>query len=115
MSYWNTLNNKIKFMEQLSQRIMALSESQTVALNQKTKELQAKGIDVINLTVGEPDFFTPDHIKDAAKKAVDENYSFYSPVAGYPELLNAISKKFKRENNLDYSPGQIYSFEWGKT
>ena len=94
-------------MEQVSKRLAALSESQTVAMNQKTKELQAKGIDVINLTVGEPDFFTPDHIKTAAKKAVDDNFSFYSPVMGYPDLLEAISKKLKRENNLDYAPNQI--------
>ena len=94
-------------MEQVSKRLAALSESQTVAMNQKTKELQAKGVDVINLTVGEPDFFTPDHIKTAAKKAVDENFSFYSPVMGYPDLLEAISKKLKRENNLDYAPTQI--------
>jgi aspartate aminotransferase len=94
-------------MEKLSKRLEALSESQTVAMNQKTKELQAKGVDVINLTVGEPDFFTPDHIKTAAKKAVDDNFSFYSPVMGYPELLEAISKKLKRENNLDYAPNQI--------
>jgi aspartate aminotransferase len=94
-------------MEQVSKRLAALSESQTVAMNQKTKELQAKGVDVINLTVGEPDFFTPDHIKTAAKKAVDDNFSFYSPVMGYPDLLEAISKKLKRENNLDYAPTQI--------
>ena len=94
-------------MEQVSKGLAALSESQTVAMNQKTKELQAKGVDVINLTVGEPDFFTPDHIKTAAKKAVDENFSFYSPVMGYPDLLEAISKKLKRENNLDYAPTQI--------
>lgn len=94
-------------MEQVSHRLAALSESSTIAMNQKSKDLQAKGIDVINLTVGEPDFFTPDHIKEAAKKAVDQNFSFYSPVAGYPELLDAISKKLKRENNLDYAPDQI--------
>jgi len=94
-------------MEQVSHRLAALSESSTIAMNQKSKDLQAKGIDVINLTVGEPDFFTPDHIKEAAKKAVDMNFSFYSPVAGYPELLDAISKKLKRENNLDYAPNQI--------
>lgn len=94
-------------MEKVSQRLAALSESQTVAMNQKTKDLQAKGIDIINLTVGEPDFFTPDHIKAAAKKAVDDNFSFYTAVAGYPELLEAVSKKLKRENNLDYAPNQI--------
>ena len=94
-------------MELISNRLAALSESQTIAMNQKTKELQAQGINVINLTVGEPDFFTPDHIKEAAKKAVDENYSFYSPVQGYPDLLDAIVKKFKRENNLEYATNQI--------
>ncbi|MCX7987609.1 MAG: pyridoxal phosphate-dependent aminotransferase [Bacteroidales bacterium] len=94
-------------MEQVSYRVAALSESSTIAMNTKTKELQAQGIDVINLTVGEPDFYTPQHIKEAAKKAVDDNYSFYTNVAGYPELLEAISKKLKRENNLDYAPNQI--------
>lgn len=94
-------------MEQVSKRVAALSESQTIAMNQKTKDLQAKGINVINLTVGEPDFFTPDNIKAAAKKAIDDNFSFYSPVPGYPELINAIVNKFKRDNNLDYAPNQI--------
>jgi aspartate aminotransferase len=94
-------------MEQVSQRVVALAESSTIAMNQKTKELQSKGVDVINLTVGEPDFFTPDHIKEAGKKAIDDNFSFYSNVAGYPDLLDAISKKLKRENNLDYLPSQI--------
>jgi len=94
-------------MEQVSYRVAALSESSTIAMNTKTKELQAQGIEVINLTVGEPDFFTPQHIKEAAKKAVDDNYSFYTNVAGYPELLEAISKKLKRENQLDYAPNQI--------
>jgi aspartate aminotransferase len=94
-------------MEQLSKRINSLSESQTIAMNQKSKDLQAQGIDVINLTVGEPDFFTPPHVKEAAKKAVDDNFSFYSAVNGYPELLKAIAGKFKNENNLDYKPEQI--------
>jgi aspartate aminotransferase len=94
-------------MEHLSKRINSLSESQTIAMNQKSKDLQAQGVDVINLTVGEPDFFTPPHVKEAAKKAVDENYSFYSAVNGYPELLKAISNKFKTENNIDYKPEQI--------
>ncbi len=94
-------------MEQVSQRVAALAESSTIAMNTKTKALQAQGIDVINLTVGEPDFFTPDHVKEAAKKAVDDNHSFYTNVAGYPELLEAISKKLKRENNLDYAANQI--------
>ena len=94
-------------MEHLSKRINSLSESQTIAMNQKSKDLQAQGVDVINLTVGEPDFFTPPHVKEAAKRAVDENYSFYSAVNGYPDLLKAISAKFKNENNLDYKPEQI--------
>lgn len=76
-------------------------------MNQKSKDLQAKGIDIINLSVGEPDFFTPDHIKEAAKKAVDDNFSFYAPVPGFPALRKAIVDKLKRENNLDYSPDQI--------
>jgi len=76
-------------------------------MNQKSRDLQAKGINVINLSVGEPDFFTPDHIKAAAKKAIDDNFSFYPPVAGYPDLKKAIADKFKRENNLDYTPEQI--------
>jgi aspartate aminotransferase len=94
-------------MERLSKRITALSESQTVAMNQKSRELQNSGIDIINLVVGEPDFNTPDHVKDGAKKAIDDNYSFYSPVFGYEDLRKAISDKFKRENNLDYQPAQI--------
>jgi aspartate aminotransferase len=94
-------------MEKVSNRVKALAESSTIAMNTKTKELQAQGIDVINLTVGEPDFFTPKHIKDAAKKAIDDNFSFYTNVAGYPDLLEAISKKLKRENNLDFAPNQI--------
>jgi len=94
-------------MEHLSKRINSLSESQTIAMNQKSKDLQAQGVDVINLTVGEPDFFTPPHVKEAAKRAVDENYSFYSAVNGYPDLLKAIAAKFKNENNLDYKPEQI--------
>ncbi len=94
-------------MEHLSNRIKNLSESQTMAMNQKTRDLQAKGIDIINLTVGEPDFFTPPHVKEAAKKAIDDNFSFYTPVNGYPDLINAIVNKFKSENNLDFKPEQI--------
>jgi aspartate aminotransferase len=94
-------------MEKVSARLSALSESQTIAMNQKSRELKAQGVDVINLSVGEPDFNTPDHIKAAAKKAIDDNFSFYPPVAGYADLLEAISKKFKRENDLDYAPSQI--------
>lgn len=94
-------------MERVSARIAALEESQTIAMSQKSRELAAQGIDVINLSLGEPDFFTPDFVKDAAKKAIDENYSFYSPIAGYKDLLDAISGKLKRENNLTFSPDQI--------
>ncbi len=94
-------------MESLSDRIKSLSPSATIAMNQKSRDLQAKGIDVINLSVGEPDFFTPDHIKEAAKKAIDNNFSFYPPVSGFPDLKNAIVEKFKRENNLDFKPEQI--------
>ena len=84
-----------------------LSASATIAMNQRSKDLQAEGIDVINLSVGEPDFNTPDHIKEAAKKAIDDNYSFYPPVAGYPALRQAIVDKLKKQNGLDYSPDQI--------
>lgn len=84
-----------------------MSASQTIAMNQKSNDLKAQGVDVINLSVGEPDFPTPEHIKQAAKEAIDANYSFYPPVAGYPDLKKAIARKFKVENNLDYSPDQI--------
>jgi aspartate aminotransferase len=94
-------------MESLSHRVKILSPSATVAMNQKTRDLQAQGIDIINLGVGEPDFNTPDHIKAAAKKAIDDNFSFYPPVTGYPDLRKAIAEKFKRENNLDFTPEQI--------
>ena len=88
----------------ISDRIQALAPSATLAMSQKSAELKAEGIDVINLSVGEPDFFTPDHIKQAAKQAVDDNFSFYSPVPGYLSLRQAISDKLKNENDLDYSP-----------
>ncbi|MBR2493850.1 MAG: aminotransferase class I/II-fold pyridoxal phosphate-dependent enzyme, partial [Paludibacteraceae bacterium] len=94
-------------MNLLSNRLNALSESETLAMSQKSAELKAQGIDVINLSVGEPDFFTPDHIKQAAKDAVDKNFSFYSPVPGYPALRNAIVAKLKNENGLDYTAAQI--------
>jgi aspartate aminotransferase len=94
-------------MESVSTRIATLSTSATIAMNQKGKDLKAKGIDVINLSVGEPDFNTPDHIKEAAKKAIDDNFSFYPPAQGFPNLREAISNKFKRENNLDFTPEQI--------
>ena len=94
-------------MELLSKRLASLSESQTLAMNAKSQELQAQGVDVVNLSVGEPDFFTPDHVKDAAKEAVDKNFSFYSPGDGYMDLRKAIVAKFKNENNLDFTPQQI--------
>lgn len=95
-------------MEQkLSDRINNLSESQTLAMTRLSRELKAQGKDVISLSIGEPDFDTPDFIKEAAKRAIDENYTHYTPVPGYPELREAISAKFKRDNNLDYNPEQI--------
>ena len=94
-------------MNPVSARLAALSPSETLAMSQKSNELKAQGIDVINLSVGETDFNTPDHVKEAAKKAIDENYSFYSPVPGYLSLRDAICKKLKKENNLDYKPEQI--------
>jgi len=94
-------------MEKVSARLAALAESQTLAMSQKCKDLKCQGHNVIDLSVGEPDFHTPDFVKDAAKKAIDDNFSFYSPVPGFRDLLEAISKKLKRENNLDYAPEQI--------
>ena len=94
-------------MNQLSDRLNSLSPSATLAMSQKSNELKAQGIDVINLSVGEPDFNTPDHIKEAAKKAVDDNFSRYSPVPGYPALRNAIVEKLKKENGLEYTAAQI--------
>ena len=94
-------------MELLSERLNRLSPSATLAMSQKSSELKAQGVDVINLSVGEPDFNTPDHIKEAAKKAIDDNFSRYSPNPGYPELKNAIVAKLKNENGLDYKPSQI--------
>ena len=94
-------------MAQLSERLNRLSPSETLAMSQKSSELKAQGIDIINMSVGEPDFNTPEHIKEAAKKAIDDNYSKYSPVAGYPALRNAIVAKLKNENGLDYTAAQI--------
>ena len=92
---------------ELSERLQRLQPSATLAMSQRSGELKAQGVDVINMSVGEPDFNTPDHIKEAAKKAIDENWSRYSPVPGYPELKNAIVAKLKNENGLDYKPSQI--------
>ena len=94
-------------MNDLSNRLMSLSESETLVMSQKSAELKAQGVDVINLSVGEPDFATPNHIKEAAKKAIDNNFSFYSPVTGFLDLRKAICEKLKNENNLTYSPDQI--------
>ena len=94
-------------MTQVSTRLASLSPSATLAMSQKSSELKAQGVDVINLSVGEPDFNTPDHIKEAAKQAVDDNYSRYSPVAGYPALRKAIVDKLQNENGLTYTINQI--------
>jgi aspartate aminotransferase len=91
----------------LSKRINNLSESQTIKMAKLGRELSAKGIDVINLSFGEPDFYTPDHVKEAGKKAIDENYSYYTPVSGYPELRKAIAEKLLKENGLSYTFDQI--------
>ena len=94
-------------MAQLSDRLNRLAPSATLAMSQKSSEMKAQGIDVINMSVGEPDFNTPEHIKDAAKKAIDENFSRYSPVPGYMDLREVISSKLKRENGLDYGVNEI--------
>lgn len=94
-------------MAQLSNRLNRLAPSATLAMSQKSSEMKAQGIDVINMSVGEPDFNTPDHIKEAAKKAIDENYSRYSPVPGYPDLRKAIVAKLKNENGLEYNVNEI--------
>ena len=92
---------------QLSSRLERFSEPETLKMAKLGRELRSQGIDIIDLSLGEPDFDTPEHIKEAAKKAVDDNFSHYPPVAGYPELREAICKKFKRDNNLDYKPENI--------
>ena len=94
-------------MAQLSERLRRLAPSATLVMSQKSSEMKAQGIDVINLSVGEPDFNTPEGIKQSAKQAIDDNWSQYSPVPGYPALRQAIADKLRRENNLDYSPGEI--------
>ncbi len=94
-------------MEQISNRVQAVTPSQTLAMSQKSQELKALGVDVINLSVGEPDFNTPLHIKEAAIKAIEENYTFYTPVPGYMTLRKAISSKLKNENGVDFEPDQI--------
>lgn len=94
-------------MSKLSQRIERLSESATIAMARRSRELQAEGRNIINLSLGEPDFDTPGPIKEAAKQAIDENYSHYMPVNGYQELREAISRKFQRDNDLEYGPDRI--------
>ncbi len=94
-------------MTHISELIQSLSPSATLAMSQKSNELKAQGVDVINLSVGEPDFNTPDHIKEAAKRAIDENFTFYTPVPGYMSLRKAVSRKLKEENGVDYAPEQI--------
>ncbi len=101
-------------MPQLSERLNRLAPSATLAMSQKSSEMRAQGIDVINMSVGEPDFMTPDHIKEAGKKAIDDNYSKYSPVPGYMDLREAISEKLGRENGLDYSPQETIVGTGGK-
>lgn len=101
-------------MAQLSDRLNRLAPSATLVMSQKSSEMKAAGIDVINMSVGEPDFNTPEEIKEAAKKAVDENYSKYSPVPGYPDLRKAIADKLKKENGLDYTPAEVIVGTGGK-
>ena len=92
---------------QLSSLLDRFAEPETLKMAKLGRELRAKGIDIIDLSLGEPDFDTPQHIKDAAKKAIDDNWSHYPPVAGYPDLREAICQKFKRDNDLDYKPENI--------
>src|SRR5690554_3944832 len=94
-------------MSLLSDRVLNMSTSATLAMAAKTRELKAQGKDIIGLSLGEPDFNTPDFIKEAAIRAINENYNSYTPVDGYVELKDAISKKFKRDNNLNYNRSQI--------
>lgn len=101
-------------MEYLSDRIKSLSVSQTLAMAQKSRELKSRGLDIISLSLGEPDFNTPDYIKEAAKQAIDDNYTKYPPVPGYDDLRKAISRKFREENGLDYSTDQIIVSAGGK-
>lgn len=101
-------------MPQLSDRLNRLAPSATLAMSQKSSEMKAQGIDVINMSVGEPDFMTPDHIKEAGKKAIEDNYSKYSPVPGYMDLRKAISDKLKRENKLEYTPQETIVGTGGK-
>ncbi len=101
-------------MEIISNRILNMAESETLAMTAKARELKAQGKDVISLSIGEPDFNTPDTVKEAAKQAIDDNFTHYPPVPGYADLRQAISQKFKRDNNLDYKPEQIVVSTGGK-
>ena len=101
-------------MEILSDRILAMGESETLAMTQIARELKEQGKDIISLSIGEPDFNTPECVKEYAKKAIDDNYTHYPPVPGYADLLKAISHKFKRDNNLDYDTTQIVVSTGGK-
>lgn len=101
-------------MAQLSDRLNRLAPSATLAMSQKSSEMKAQGIDVINMSVGEPDFNTPENIKEAAKKAIDDNFSRYSPVPGYPNLRKAIVAKLKNENGLDYTVNEVIVGTGGK-
>ena len=94
-------------MNILSNRILNMAESETLAMTAKARELKAQGKDVISLSIGEPDFNTPEVVKEAAKQAIDDNFTHYPPVPGYPDLREAVCKKFKRDNNLDFKPEQI--------
>lgn len=101
-------------MAQLSDRLNRLAPSATLAMSQRSNEMMAQGINVINMSVGEPDFMTPDHVKEAAKRAIDDNFSKYSPVPGYLSLRKAIANKLKRENNLNYSASEVIVGTGGK-
>ena len=94
-------------MNILSNRILNMAESETLAMTAKARELKAQGKDVISLSIGEPDFNTPEIVKEAAKQAIDDNFTHYPPVPGYPDLREAVCQKFKRDNNLDFKPEQI--------
>ena len=101
-------------MNVLSNRILNMAESETLAMTAKARELKAQGKDVISLSIGEPDFNTPETVKEAAKQAIDDNFTHYPPVPGYADLREAVSKKFKRDNNLDYKPEQVVVSTGGK-
>ena len=94
-------------MSKLADRITHLAESQTIAMAKLSRELQEQGRDIISLSLGEPDFVTPENIRESAKKAIDEGFTFYTPISGFADLRKAISEKFKNENQLDFAPDQI--------